>query len=221
MKDNKNRDFVYLARINEHAEKAVRYFKSIDVSNFIEDTNDRAAILFNLFQVGELVSKLSYELQQSVEKEDFKGIIDIRNHIVHGYDSLKNDIIIKCLNDELLPFVERLSKNALRIYRHNIMEMSNRKAFVYTEDNNALVDGILFGYVKELTMPNKQFQKVAIVDVYNPFFKAECTFLFAIVNKSSNEYILVGVLSNSKMNKNQIFDLIKTKKSLEGFELIQ
>ena len=50
-------------------------------------------VCFNLFQIGEIASKLDNSFIEKYNKVPWKQIIGMRHRIVHGYDSVDVDIV--------------------------------------------------------------------------------------------------------------------------------
>ena len=176
--------------------------------------------MFNLFQVGELSSHLTNELQLSIDKNDFQGIVNVRNHIVHGYDSLNNDTIINCLSNELEPFVDQLWKNALILYRSDISRLIGTKITVLVD--SSINENHLFnlGHMRELSSPDAQLQKVVIIDLEEPIFQCKCEVIGAYKIKNDDSFTLLAVLIPSIYNESQIKDLIENKLGIIEYELI-
>ena len=60
---------------------------------FLKDKIGLDATIFQLTQVGELCTKLTDEFKSNHNAIDFRGIIGLRNVMVHGYGSLHYDDI--------------------------------------------------------------------------------------------------------------------------------
>lgn len=220
MKGNKNRNYAYVKRIKQHAEGALKTFNNISLETFLEETSDRKAVLFDLFQVGELVSQMTKSLQLSLDKDDFSGIIAVRNHIVHGYDKLNNDIIINCLRNQLEPFVKQLEINAYKIYKQTIMDLLGEYVTVLVDHPIDEQNLLNTGHLRELSSPDYELQRVVIVDLNEPIFQCKCKVVGAFKKKNEDSYMLLTSLIDTNYNEIQIRDLIKEKLHVNEFELI-
>lgn len=80
---------------------------------FINDKVKLDALIFHLTQVGELCTKFTDEFRKNNDNINFRGIIGLRNVMVHGYGTLhyediyaiiKNDVpkLVKIYNDILI-----------------------------------------------------------------------------------------------------------------------
>lgn len=67
------------------------------------------AIDFDLFQIGELISKLSDESSKHIDHRNLVGIVAIRNRIVHGYETINNDIIWDSIHKDLPKLIEQIN----------------------------------------------------------------------------------------------------------------
>ena len=61
----------------------------------------KKAIEFDLIQIAECVNSLSEEIVSRLPKADVRGLINIRNYIVHGYADVKDAIIWNSVQTEL------------------------------------------------------------------------------------------------------------------------
>ena len=214
MKNTKNRDFLYINRIKEHAYSALTCFSSITIEEFQDkDSNLRKSILFDLFQVGELVSKLSKELELSIDKADFVGIINVRNHIVHGYSNLNNDIIVRCLQSELSPFIEKLERNALIIYKEQIRNLMDKKVEVLVDKQSPLN----IGHLSDINSPEGELQQVIIIDTNEPLYQCMCQ-VVGILNYDNVLYLL-GSIVGAKYSNEEIKQVIENKLHYEDYLL--
>ena len=194
MKNNKNRDFSYLKRIKEHYKTLSELYNSISKNTFLDDTIERRAILFDLLQIGELVLQLTNNLQLSMDKDDFSGIISVRNHIVHGYDKLNNDIIVKCIEQELLPFIEGLECNMKKIYIQAIKNMVGHKITILVDKEKDCANYFNIGHINELSGLDGRLQKVLLLDVMEPIYQCKATVVGAIVDIAEEDYVLLSAL---------------------------
>lgn len=89
--------------INKHYSELNEELKNInnDFSLYENNLIIQKAIKMDLFQIGELFGKLSYEIKDHINPKDVKGIIDIRNYIAHGYIALNDTIIWNTIFNDL------------------------------------------------------------------------------------------------------------------------
>ena len=220
MKENKNRNYSYIKKIKEHANSALKTFNEIPIETFLEETIERKAILFDLFQVGELVSQMTKNLQLSLDKKEFKEVIAVRNYIVHGYDYLDNEIIIDCLKNQLAPFVDKLEINAYKIYTNAIIDLIGETITVLVDHPVDETHKVNEGHLRELSSPNYELQQVVIVDLTEPVFQIKAKVIGAIKMNNEQYYILLAALIDADYSESQIIDLINQKLHISDYELI-
>ena len=124
---NKNRDYFLIHRLREHYDALMHNFKGIvTVDDFLADDVIKKAILFDLFQIGELIAnQLSKESLSKIDKNDLWGVISVRNYVVHGYYVLEYDKIINSINNDLprlVTIIENIVKNN---YNEELNKMMN------------------------------------------------------------------------------------------------
>jgi uncharacterized protein with HEPN domain len=90
----------------------IEFFLDIEdmsFSRYVLDLKTKRAVERNLEIVGEAMNRLvkgfpDFHLSNS------RKIIDVRNRIIHGYDSVSDDIIWTILNDSLPPLKGEVEK---------------------------------------------------------------------------------------------------------------
>ena len=103
------RDFAILYQINQHNNDLNKDLDGIEtLDNFVNADNIRRAILFDFFQIGELLSQLSEPFLKEFNNKHASDLISMRNRIVHGYGSLRDDIIFYTLKNDFPQFIDEL-----------------------------------------------------------------------------------------------------------------
>ena len=112
-----DRDKLIVEYINDHYNSIQNMIMDIDSPIELENETDmlKKAILFDLLQIGELIQKLSREIKSLIPINDFKGVIDIRNHIVHGYIALNLEIIWNTILIDLPRLIELINIHSVRV----------------------------------------------------------------------------------------------------------
>ena len=67
-------------------------------------------IRMDLIQMGELVHHLSKETKSSLNPDDVSGVVSIRNIVVHGYSTIKDDYIWDTIDNYCPSLIEQLKK---------------------------------------------------------------------------------------------------------------
>jgi uncharacterized protein with HEPN domain len=86
-----------------------------DERNFLEfqkDLKTRKAIERNIEIIGEAMDRI-LNTDPNIKITDSRKIVDTRNRIIHGYDSVSDDVIWLIVN-RYLPILEREIKELLR-----------------------------------------------------------------------------------------------------------
>ena len=100
------RDFALIYHINSHFNDLQEDLNNIDTfDDFISLKEKRRAILFDFLQIGELASQLSDSFKSDFNNSDLIRLVAIRNRIVHGYSTIRDDIIFLTLKTQLTPFI--------------------------------------------------------------------------------------------------------------------
>jgi len=108
----KETDKQLIEHIEKHFEELKEELLSINDSLDIFQSNYiyNKAIKMDLLQIGENVNSLSADTIELLNKNDVKGIIDIRNFIVHGYVVVKDKIIWEAIHNDLPRMIKKLKE---------------------------------------------------------------------------------------------------------------
>jgi len=109
-----------LQHIVQHCEKIFalqeRFGKNISI--FLSDVAYYDSVFMNLMQIGELSNRLSKKFQDAHNDIPWRQIIDLRNIIVHGYGTVKANLLWKTICDDvpnlhsqILEILSKLEKN--------------------------------------------------------------------------------------------------------------
>lgn len=109
-------DIQNMVRMLRHCERVVQYSEGITFEDFSKDTEKQDALLFNVGQVGEIVSKISPEFKAEHPEFAWSPMKQLRNHVVHNYDGLSYDIIWDVIQYDipgLIPLIHALLDNQM------------------------------------------------------------------------------------------------------------
>ena len=95
-----------ILQIIYRCERIIKKINNISEEQFNNNCDVQELICFNLFQIGELSKNLSEEFIKQYNKVPWKLIINMRNRIVHGYDSIDLKIIWETSNNNIKELVE-------------------------------------------------------------------------------------------------------------------
>ena len=100
------RDFAIVNKINNHFNDLNEDLKVINsFEDFVNNKERRRAILFDFLQIGELTNQLSKKFKTEFNNKNAFRLIAIRNRIVHGYSTIRDDIIYNTLNSSFISIV--------------------------------------------------------------------------------------------------------------------
>ncbi len=94
----------------ESGVKAIEYLGDKDFDLFSSDTLLQDAIVRRLEVLGEAASQISKEFQSLHNELDWKGIIGLRNRLIHGYDYVDIEVIWKILKEDLPDLILKIKK---------------------------------------------------------------------------------------------------------------
>ena len=108
------RDLQCLEHINRHYQELLEEMTMIDsFEQFCTGGVVTKAIKMDILQIAENINCLSKESILPINTVDLRGIIDIRNHIAHGYATIDDEIIwnvIKIRLPKLIKDINELNK---------------------------------------------------------------------------------------------------------------
>lgn len=90
-----NPDFTFLWHIQRACRQMQSHLEGISYEDFQSSSLIQNAVYWNINVIGEAVGNLSDDFKQTHQEIPFQEARAARNRIVHGYDSIKNDIIWK------------------------------------------------------------------------------------------------------------------------------
>ena len=102
--------FKVLQKMEEHYYELSQNYLGIEsIQDFLSDDVKKKAILFDLFQIGEQMNRLPKSLIAQLNNKDIVGLISIRNHIVHGYLKVDDEIIYDSIINDLPRLIEQIN----------------------------------------------------------------------------------------------------------------
>ncbi|MGM9857868.1 MAG: DUF86 domain-containing protein [Bacilli bacterium] len=101
-----------LIQIIKRCNRISKKLENITQETFINDDDLNEVICFNLFQIGELSNGLSEDFINEHSTIPWKQIIGMRNRIVHGYDTINNEIVWNTALENI-PMLCQFCKNLL------------------------------------------------------------------------------------------------------------
>lgn len=103
----KEHEKIILSKIKVYAEQAMLFKESMTFEEFSSDPKTISACVFNLSQIGELVTRLDYEFLETSCHIPWRKMRGMRNRIIHDYEGIRLNIVW----DVLVDFLPELIKN--------------------------------------------------------------------------------------------------------------
>lgn len=204
------RDFAIIYHINSHfadLQKDLSGIASFD--EFVRAEERRRAILFDFLQIGELLNQLSNSFLKSFGSQDATRIISIRNRIVHGYSTIRDDIIFAALKEEMPPFIQTLNDFARQQYRGKAEKLLGKRVKVIVDrpigfNHNGVLFPINYGYVSNLTALDGEFQDAYIVGLNKPASEISGTVIAIVRRQNDTEDKLVVAAETKDLTADEI-----------------
>jgi uncharacterized protein with HEPN domain len=104
------RDDALLYDIWDSAKAILNYTQGVNWDGFSKDGFLQDAVIRRLEIIGEAAGKVSAETQKKHSQLPWREMKDTRNRIIHGYDSVRLDIIWDIVENNLPGLVQELEK---------------------------------------------------------------------------------------------------------------
>lgn len=107
-----NRDVQIINNCNKHYKEMLEELSTVPTyEQFIDPANKvmNKAIKIDIAQIGENLTHLSEESMKQIDQSDIRGIVDIRNIIVHGYAQIKERALYNTITDDMPRLMEQLN----------------------------------------------------------------------------------------------------------------
>ena len=159
------------------------------------------------------LNQLSVVFKSNFNNENTDKLISIRNRIVHGYSSIRDDIIYTTLKNNLPSFIEKLNEFSRGHYQESLKQLLGKKITVYIDRpaghvHDNVIYPINYGYTESLTALDGEFQDVYIIDTKEPLNEVSGTVVAIIHREDDIEDKLVVSLSNGDISENEIEEAI-------------
>lgn len=104
------RDIQVIRHINKHYQELLEEVRSIDsLERFKQGGVLVKAVKMDILQITENINCLTQETSKMINPKDLRGIVDVRNHIAHGYIYVDDEIIWDVIKDCLPKLIEEIN----------------------------------------------------------------------------------------------------------------
>jgi len=104
----KGKDRELLRGMLEFAQKVKRRMHGLSFEAFLENDDIQEAILYALGQMGEKATHLSDDFLEKHPKEEWYGLIGLRNRLFHSYDDISMEVVYKTAHEHIDGFIEMI-----------------------------------------------------------------------------------------------------------------
>ena len=228
MKKKPGRDFAIIYKINEHFNDLKEDFSKVDsYESFVNLKELRRAILFDFLQIGELTNQLSQRFLKAFNNKNAYDLISIRNRIVHGYSSIRDDIVYSTLKNDISKFIDELNVFSREYSYSNLKKLIGKKITVTIDrpigyNHNDVIYPINYGYYEKLTALDGEFQDAYILGVDEPISSFEGT-VVAIIHRFNDVEDKLVVTKNRTKNsiKEEIIKNVEFREKYYDYEIIE
>jgi uncharacterized protein with HEPN domain len=99
-----------LADMREAADRIARYTASLDLQGFVKDEKTADAVVRNLEIIGEAANRLPEAVRASAPEVDWRGIVGLRNRVVHVYFGVDLQMVWEIARNDLPAFRTALTR---------------------------------------------------------------------------------------------------------------
>lgn len=208
------RDFAIIFRINGHYSDLLEDIDQIDSpSAFANSKSKRRSVLFSFMQIGELCNQLSKTFLKTFNNDACTKLISIRNRIVHGYYTISDDIIYDTVKNDLPKLISELNVFSRKYYTACLRNYLGKKVEVYIDRpigyvHNDIIYKYNYGYIKDLTTLDGEFQDVYVLPDDKPLYSKEGIAIAIIHRLDDTEDKLIVTDKESKLTDEQIEEMI-------------
>lgn len=103
-------DRIRLTHMVESARRAVRIAMGLTAESLAADEVRMLAVIKSIEIVGEASTKVSEGTQQRVPAIDWQGVRQMRNRLIHGYDTIDPARVWDALAIDVPPLIEALER---------------------------------------------------------------------------------------------------------------
>ncbi len=99
-----------LEEILANARLAKQFLDGVDKQQFASDIGRIYQVAFAIGIVGEAAAQLSVVERAAINSIPWRQMIDMRNRLIHGYQTLRPDIMFETVNGDFPPLIAELER---------------------------------------------------------------------------------------------------------------
>ncbi len=104
-------DAVYLRHMLEHAREAITLLGDLSTAQLREARVLQLALLHLVEIVGETATRVSRPTRDTLPNIPWRGMVNMRNKIIHGYDTVKVEVLWDTIVNDLPPLVKLIEES--------------------------------------------------------------------------------------------------------------
>ncbi len=104
-------DRIRLTHMLESAKRAVRIASGLTVASLAADEVRMLAVVKSIEVIGEASTRVSAATQQRLPTIDWQGVRQMRNRLIHGYDTIDPDRVWDALSIDVPPLIGELERS--------------------------------------------------------------------------------------------------------------
>ncbi|MBO4286028.1 MAG: DUF86 domain-containing protein, partial [Bacilli bacterium] len=202
-------------------------FNEIDsATSFTNSSTKRRAILFSFMQIGELCNHLSKTFLNAFNNDACIKLIAIRNRIVHGYYTIRDDVIYDSVKNDLPKLINDLNDFSRKHYAACLRNYIGKKVVVYIDRPIGYIHNDIFykhnyGHIKEITALDGEFQDAYVLPDEKPLYSKEGIVIAIIHRLNDIEDKLIVVDKNTALTDEQIEEMVSFQEQFFEHEIIR
>jgi uncharacterized protein with HEPN domain len=103
-------DTVSMRQMRDHAQEAIQFTAGKSIDDLLSDRLLALATTRLLEIVGEAASRVSAETREQHAALPWRSMINLRNRLSHGYDTINRRIVWETIRDDFPPVVAELER---------------------------------------------------------------------------------------------------------------
>ncbi len=99
-----------LTQMLRYSESAIRLLGARDDASVAADERTFFAVSYAVQTIGEVANRVPAETRDRLSGIPWRNIVGMRHHLVHGYEDVRPDILVKTVREDLPPLATELRR---------------------------------------------------------------------------------------------------------------